>query len=45
MTVAGIKTPLDTASIALQDKRESVYSKLSKQETNTTLLLNKGKKL
>ena len=28
--VVNIETLLDTASIALQDKRESVYSKLSK---------------
>ena len=30
MIIAGIETPLNTASITLQDKRESVYSKLSK---------------
>ena len=30
ITVASIKTPLNTASIALQDKRESVYNKLNK---------------
>ena len=28
--VIGIKTPLNIASIALQDKRESVYNKLNK---------------
>ena len=42
--VAGIETPLDMASIALQDKRESVYSELNRQEADTILLLNKGKK-
>ena len=41
----GIKTLLDTASIALQDERESVYSKLSGQEADTILLFNKGKRL
>ena len=30
ITVAGIETLLNIASITLQDKRESVYSKLSK---------------
>ena len=30
ITVVNIKTPLNTASIALQDKRESIYNKLSK---------------
>ena len=30
ITVIGIKTPLNIASIALQNERESVYSKLSK---------------
>ena len=32
------------ASIALQDKRESDYNKLNKQEASTILLFNKGKK-
>ena len=40
----GIKTPLNTASMALWDKRESIYNKLSKWEASTILLLNKGKK-
>ena len=30
ITVAGIKILLNTASIALQNKKESIYSKLSK---------------
>ena len=30
ITVVGIKIPLNMASIALQDKRESIYSKLNK---------------
>ena len=30
ITVAGIKTPLNTAFIALWDERESVYSESSK---------------
>ena len=30
ITVTGIKTLLDIASITLQDKRESVYNKLNK---------------
>ena len=30
ITVTGIKTLLNITSIALQDKRESVYNKLSK---------------
>ena len=30
ITVTGIKTLLNTASITLQDERESIYSKLSK---------------
>ena len=41
----GIETPLNMASIALRDKKESIYSKLNGQDTNTILLLNKGKKL
>ena len=40
----GIETLLNIASIASWDKRESIYSKLSKQEANTTLLFNKDKK-
>ena len=43
-TVEGIETPLDTISIALQDNRERVQSKLSNQEGSTTPLLNKGKR-
>ena len=31
ITVVGIKTLLNTASIASQDKRESIYNKLSKK--------------
>ena len=42
--VAGFKTPLDTASIASQDKRENILDKLSKLEASTTLSLNKGKR-
>ena len=42
--VAGIKTPLDTASITLQNKRESIYNKLNKQEASTILSFNKGKR-
>ena len=45
ITVAGIKTLLNTASITLQNKRESIYNKPNKQKTSTILLLNKGKKL
>ena len=30
ITVMGIKTPLNMASITSQDKRESVYNELSK---------------
>ena len=30
ITVAGIKTPLNIASIALQNKKESIYSKPNK---------------
>jgi len=42
----GIITLLDTASIALQDKRKSVLYRLSKQITaSATLSLNKGKRL
>ena len=40
----GIKTPLDITSIALQDKRESVYSELNGQKANTIPLFNKGKR-
>ena len=40
----GIKTLLNIASIALQDKRESIYSKLSRQEADTILLFNKDKR-
>ena len=29
MTIADIETPLNIISIALQDKRESIYSELS----------------
>ena len=43
--VAGTKTPLDTVPIALQNKRENIDSKLSRQEVSAILLLNKGKKL
>ena len=42
--VVGIKTLLDTASIASWNKRESIYSELSKQEADTILLLNKSKR-
>ena len=42
--VVNIKTLLDIASITLQNKRESIYNKLNKQEANTILLLNKGKR-
>ena len=42
--VVGIETPLDTTSITLQNKRESVYNKPSGQKANTILLLNKGKR-
>ena len=44
MTVVGIKTLLDTISITLQDKRESIYSKLNKLKASIILLLNKGKR-
>ena len=30
MMIAGIETPLDIISIALRDKRESIYSELNK---------------
>ena len=40
----GIKILLNTASIALQDKRENIYNKPSGQEANIILLLNKGKR-
>ena len=43
--VVGIETPLNTASIASQNKEKSIYSKLSGQDTSTILLLNKGKRL
>ena len=43
--IAGIETPLDIASITLQDNRENSYKNLSRQEASTTLLFNKGKKL
>jgi len=43
--VTDIMTPLDTASIALQDGRSNVQSRLSKQITaSASLLLNKGKR-
>ena len=42
--VIGIKTPLNTTSITLQNKRESIYSKPSKQKASTILLFNKGKR-
>ena len=42
--VAGIETPLDTASITSRDERESIYSKPSRQKASTILLLNKGKR-
>ena len=45
ITVVGIKTPLDMAFIALQDKRESIYSKPSKPKASTIPLFNKSKKL
>ena len=45
ITVISIKTLLDTASITLQDKKESVYSELNKQKADTILLFNKGKRL
>ena len=32
------------ASITSQNKRESVYNKPNKQEANTILLFNKGKR-
>ena len=30
ITIAGIETPLNIISITLQDKKESIYSKLNK---------------
>jgi len=44
-SVMGIKTPLNTISITLQDRRERNQESLSKQEASTTPLLVKGKKL
>ena len=41
----GIKTPLDTMFITLQNKRERNQEGLSTKEANTTPLLVKGKKL
>ena len=41
--VTGIKTPLDTMSIASQDGRESNQQDLSGQKDNITPPLNKGK--
>ena len=43
--IAGTETPLDMVFIILWDKRESIHSKLSRQDASTILLLNKGKKL
>ena len=43
--IAGTKTPLNTVSIASRDKEGSIYSKLSRQNASTILLLNKGKRL
>ena len=40
----GIKTPLNTMSIALQDKRERNWKGLSKQNANVILPLVKGTK-
>jgi len=40
----GIKTPLDTISIALQDRKEKNQNGLSKQSVSATLPLIKGKK-
>ena len=45
ITIAGTETPLNITFITLQDKRESIYSELSRQNTSTILLLNKSKKL
>ena len=44
ITVADIKTLLNTASIALQNERESIYNKPNKQKASTILLFNKGKR-
>ena len=41
--VMGIETPLDTISIALQDKRESNQKDLSKHIASATPLFIKGK--
>ena len=45
ITIAGIETLLNIIFITLWDKRESIYSKLSKYNASTILLLNKGKRL
>ena len=39
----GIKTPLDTMTITLQNKRESDQENLSSHNNNATPLFNKGK--
>jgi len=41
--VVGIETPLDTMSIALQNRRESNQEGLSKYKASITPLLVKGK--
>ena len=43
--IMGIKTPLNTISIALQDRKKKNQKSLSKQNVNTTLPFIKGTKL